>query len=51
MNEQQYFPDQEDDGFHCEESHPADYGYGGFESWEDFHNQCDAMEEKCEDWE
>lgn len=31
-------------------SHPADYGYGGFENWDDFNRQADAMEEKCADW-
>lgn len=32
-----------------DESHPADYGYGGFEDWDDFNRQADAMEAKCVD--
>lgn len=31
------------------ESHPSDYGYGGFEDWDDFNRQADAMEAKCID--
>ena len=32
------------------ESHPSDYGHHGFDSWDDFDRQCDAMEEGCEDF-
>ena len=37
----------ENDYISDDESTPADYGYGGFESWEDFDTECDAMEESC----
>ena len=42
------FLDQEE-SYH-EESHPSDYGYNGFEDWDDFHNYCDEFERGC-DWE
>jgi broad specificity phosphatase PhoE len=33
-----------------DESHPADYGYGGFENWDDFNDYCDEFEQGL-DWE